>query len=106
MTPKLRKYLKLLRKRFFACKPVRVRVQSGMEDHGLTWPTDKTFQIRLRQEDGESAMIHTLVHEWAHCCVWDVQDRTGSTDRHDPLFDAMHGEIYRALIDPGEKPAS
>ena len=50
------------------------------------------IQIEVRQQ--WESIVDTLIHEWAHAMVWDLN----SKDRHDDFWGVAYSRAYRAVM--------
>lgn len=99
MTPKVRKYLRLLKRDFPLRYPVAVRTRKTMTHdghklHGTCDLVDGVFKISLSREFTESEIIETLWHEWTHARIW-----PHCKYRHTKRFSDQYFAIYRKYLD-------
>lgn len=99
MTPKVRKYLRLLKRDFPLRKPVQVRTceelkQDGHVIHGTCDLVGDVFRISLSRKFTESEQIETLWHEWTHALIW-----PHCKYRHTKRFSDQYFAIYRKYLD-------
>lgn len=100
MTPKVRKYLRLLKRDFPLRKPVKVRTQprifneKGEELHANCDLVNEVFLIGISRKFTESEQIESLWHEWTHCRIW-----PHCKYRHTKRFSDQYFAIYRKYLD-------
>ncbi len=99
MTPKVRKYLRLLKRDFPLRKPVKVRTypklkHDGYELHGTCDLISGVYRISLSRNFTESENIETLWHEYVHALLW-----PRCKYRHSKAFWECYGRIYRHYQD-------
>lgn len=98
----LTQFANILRKRFPADMPIKVRVtqmpysdkDAGLRMYGDAQENDDHYLIRINKESDICTQKETLMHEWAHCLAgWD-----GESNAHTKEWGIEYARIYREII--------
>lgn len=92
--PRLRSFLRKLRKDFPTRLPVRVRQKrlidrEGNHYHGCTWKRENAFEIWIHAASPEAMAKDCLLHEYAHVLTW------SEPLHHSAKWAAKYAELQR-----------
>lgn len=78
---------------------VSLQVLSIDDYLGLTWWDEERGHYRIQIEGAQqmSAILDSLIHEWAHAMVWDASQRPGDQG-HGPLWGVAYARCYRVML--------